>query len=56
MAAFVASVAVVADPALPSMLTPVRLWLALARFKAIAVVPTYNVEFPNTPLGMVPDS
>ena len=56
MAAFVASVAVVADPALPSMLTPVKLWLALARFNAICVVPMYRLELPKTPDGIVPDN
>ena len=39
LVAFVAVVAVVADPADPSMLVPVKVWLALALFKAIAVVP-----------------
>ena len=38
--AFVAFVAIVADAADPSMLVPVRVWLALARLRAIAVVPT----------------
>ena len=52
--AFVAVVAVVAEPADPSMLTPVKDWLALARLSAIAVVPTYSVEFPRTVLGIVP--
>lgn len=56
LVAFVAVVAVLADPADPSMLTPVRLWLALARFKAICVVPIYRLELPNTALGIVPDS
>lgn len=54
--ALVAVVAVVADPALPSMLTPVRLWLALLRFKAMDVVPMNRLELPKTPDGMVPDS
>ena len=54
--AFVAVVAVLADPALPSILTPVKVWLALARFKAIVVVPTCNDEFPKTVDGMVPVS
>ena len=53
-AAFVAFVALPADPALPSIDTPVRLWLALARFNAIAVVPMCNVELPSTVDGMVP--
>lgn len=52
--ALVAVVAVVADPADPSMLVPVSVWLALARFRAIAVVPIYSVELPKTPLGIVP--
>lgn len=56
MFAFVAVPAVVADPALPSMLTPVRLWLALLRFRAMDVVPMYRLELPKTPDGMVPDS
>ena len=56
LAAFVAFVALPADPALPSILTPVKLWLALARFKAICVVPMYRLELPSTPVGMVPDS
>lgn len=54
--AFVAVPAVVADPAEPSIFTPVRDWALLERFKAIAVVPTYKVELPNTPLGIVPDN
>ncbi len=54
--AFVAVPAVVADPADPSIFTPVRDWALLERFKAIAVVPTYKVELPNTPLGIVPDN
>lgn len=54
--ALVAVPAVVADPALPSMLTPVRLWLALLRFKAIDVVPINRLELPRTADGMVPDS
>lgn len=54
--ALVAVPAVVADPADPSMLTPVRLWLALLRFKAIEVVPINRLEFPKTPDGIVPDS
>ena len=55
MPMFVAFVAVVAVPALPSIETPVRLWVALPRFRAMAVVPTYRVELPKTPEGMVPD-
>ena len=51
-----AVVAVVADPADPSMFTPVNDWALLDRFKAIAVVPMYRLELPNTPLGIVPDS
>ena len=54
--AFVAVPAVVADPAEPSMFTPVNDWALLARFKGIEVVPTYRLELPNTPLGIVPDS
>jgi hypothetical protein len=54
--AFVAVPAVVADPAEPSIFTPVRDWALLARFKAIEVVPIYRFEFPNTPLGIVPDN
>ena len=53
--AFVAVVAVVADPADPSIFVPVKVWLALALLRAIAVVPIYRVELPNTPLGIVPD-
>ena len=53
--ALVAVVAVVADPAEPSMLTPVKDWLAVALFRAIAVVPMYSVELPSTALGIVPD-
>lgn len=34
---------------------PVSARLAEARFNAIAVVPTYRVELPNTPVGIVPD-
>lgn len=49
-----AFVAFVALPALPSIDTPVRLWLALARFSAIVVVPTCNDELPNTVDGIVP--
>jgi uncharacterized membrane protein YeiH len=56
LVALVAVPAVVADPADPSMFTPVRDWALLERFKAIAVVPTYRLELPNTPLGIVPDS
>ena len=52
--AVVALVAVVADPALPSMFTPVNDWLALERFNAIAVVPMYTELLPNTPLAIVP--
>jgi len=37
--AFVAVPAVVADPAEPSIFTPVRDWALLERFSAIAVVP-----------------
>jgi len=41
--------------ALPSMLVmPVNDWLALARFRAMAVVPTYNVELPSTVDDIVP--
>jgi uncharacterized membrane protein YeiH len=54
--AFVAVPAVVADPAEPSMFTPVKDCALLDRFSAIAVVPTYKVELPNTPLGIVPDN
>jgi len=54
--AFVAVVAVVADPADPSILTPVKDWLALDRFKEIEVVPMKRLEFPSTPLGIVPDN
>ena len=53
---FVAFVALVADPADPSMFTPVRLWLPLARFRAIEVVPMYRLELPKTELGIVPVS
>lgn len=34
---------------------PVKAWLAVARFNAIAVVPTYVVELPKTADGIVPD-
>ena len=51
-----AFVAFVALPALPSIDTPVRLWLALARFSAIDVVPTNKLELPKTPDGIVPDN
>jgi hypothetical protein len=54
--AFVAVPAVVADPAEPSMFTPVKDCALLDRFSAIAVVPTYRLEFPKTPLGIVPDN
>jgi hypothetical protein len=54
--AFVAVPAVVADPAEPSIFTPVKDWLALDRLRAIEVVPTYRLELPNTPLGIVPDN
>lgn len=54
MLAFVAVPAVDADPALPSMLTPVRLWLALARFRAIVVVPMCSDELARTVDGIVP--
>ena len=54
--ALVAVPAVVADPADPSMLTPVRLWLALLRFNAIEVVPINRLELPKTPDGIVPDN
>ena len=54
--ALVAVPAVVADPAEPSIFTPVRDWLALARFRTMAVVPIYRVELPKTELGIVPDS
>ena len=56
LVAFVAVPAVVADPAEPSMFTPVRDWALLARLSAIVVVPMYRLELPNTPLGIVPDS
>ena len=39
LVAFVAVVAVDAEPAEPSIFVPVRVWLALARLSAIAVVP-----------------
>ena len=51
-----AFVAVVADPADPSMFTPVRLWLALVLFNAIEVVPINRLLLPKTPDGIVPDS
>ena len=54
--AFVAVPAVVADPAEPSIFTPVRDWALLERLSAIEVVPMYRLELPNTPLGIVPDS
>jgi hypothetical protein len=54
--ALVAVPAVVADPADPSIFTPVRDWALLERLSAIAVVPMYRLELPNTPLGIVPDS
>jgi hypothetical protein len=54
--AFVAVPAVVADPAEPSMFTPVRDCALLDRFRAMEVVPTKRLELPNTPLGIVPDS
>jgi hypothetical protein len=54
LVAFVAVVAVVADAADPSMLVPVSVWLALDLLRAIAVVPIYSVELPNTALGIVP--
>ena len=54
--AFVAVPAVVADPADPSMFTPVRLWALLARLRAIEVVPMYRLELPKTPVGIVPDN
>ena len=54
--AFVAVPAVVADPAEPSMFTPVKDWALLERLRAIEVVPMYRLELPNTPLGIVPDS
>ena len=50
---FVAFVALAADP---SIETPVRLWLPVPRFNAMAVVPIYTVELPRTVDGMVPDS
>ena len=54
--AFVAVPAVVADPAEPSMFTPVKDWALLDRLSAIEVVPMYRLELPNTPLGIVPDN
>jgi hypothetical protein len=54
--AFVAVPAVVADPAEPSMFTPVRDCALLDRFRAMEVVPMKRLELPNTPLGIVPDS
>ena len=33
---------------------PVRAWFADALFNATAVVPTYKVELPRTPDGIVP--
>ena len=56
VATLVAFVAVVAVPALPSIDTPFKVWLALVRFSAIAVVPMYTVELPRTADGIVPDS
>ena len=44
------------EPAEPSMATPVRDCDPLARFSAMAVVPTYSVELPRTPEGIVPVS
>lgn len=52
--ALVAVPAVVADPALPSIETPVRLCTALVRFRAIVVVPMCSDELPSTVDGMVP--
>ena len=54
LVAFVAFVALAADPALPSIETPVRLWLALVRFRAMVVVPMSNDELPSTVDGKVP--
>ena len=54
--AFVAVPAVVADPAEPSIFTPVRDWALLERLSAIEVVPMYRLELPKTALGIVPDS
>jgi hypothetical protein len=54
--AFVAVPAVVADPAEPSIFTPVRDWALLERLRAIEVVPMYRLELPKTPVGIVPDS
>ena len=44
------------EPAEPSMATPVSDCEALERFSAMAVVPTYRVELPRTPEGIVPVS
>jgi hypothetical protein len=41
--------------ALPSILTPVRVWEAEARLSAIEVVPTLRLELPSTPVGIVPE-
>ena len=54
--AFVAVPAVVAEPADPSIFTPVKDWALLDRLRGIEVVPMYRLELPNTPLGIVPDS
>jgi hypothetical protein len=54
--AFVAVPAVVADPAEPSIFTPVKDWALLERLRAIEVVPMYRLELPKTPVGIVPDS
>jgi len=37
-----------------SVVIPASYKLALALFRGIYVVPTYKVEFPSTPLGIVP--
>src|ERR1035437_360662 len=45
----------VSPAAVPSILViPVRAWEALARLRAIAVVPMYTVEFPRTEEDTVP--
>jgi hypothetical protein len=54
--AFVAVPAVVADPAEPSIFTPVRDCALLERLRAIEVVPMNRLELPKTALGIVPDS
>ena len=43
------------EPGNVTLEMPVNARLAEARFSATAVVPTYSVELPSTPEGIVPD-